>query len=191
MSMKFFVTAAMTLAFSSFSFAGGLNLFAESAAQVNLINSKTTSCYAQVFDPSKANDIEARYFSLGKSNLMWGSTDSEMHVTGIHFGMTAPAPIGTIQKDINGDELRALFNNADPKSDNIIPPAQSENEPSKVTLMCPIVVGDIVLTEAQDTSFSAPTVGTIEGFERNIKTGEETEVSGTFYFSVVNRGAQN
>jgi hypothetical protein len=164
-------------------------------ARTNLINAKTTSCYAQILSPTTSNDVEARYIRLVSPQISWTSPDTDAHVTGIHFKFTG-GPMGNFSKDIDGDELRGLFNNLVASADNVInavgfKPDGTPNSAKTIQLACPLIVGGITLTDAQDVAFELSGQGSIEGFERNPITQEETEFSNNFYFSVTNRGAQN
>jgi hypothetical protein len=190
MFLKFLAGVALSLSFSSLSFAAGLNFSSASDTQLNLINAKTTSCYAQVFDPSKSNDIEARYFTLAAPSFSWGLVDFDLHVTGIHFEIADIPQSSVITKDINGDELRGLFNNSDPKRDNIIVRAPSGDQPTIFKLMCGLTVGGIMLAQEQDVAFSAPVRVTIEGYAVN-DAGHDVEIHHSFQITVVNRGANN
>ena len=183
MSMKFFAIIALALTFSSLSFAGTTN------SETNLINAKTTSCAAQVFDPSKSNDIEARYFRW-LSAFSWSLVDFDLHITNIKFEIDGIPQSDVVTKEINGEELRALFNNPDPQHDNIIPRAPSGDQPTVFNLKCPLTVGGIVLTDAQDVAFNADVHVTIEGFAEN-SAGNQVNIHSGVDFTLANRGAQN
>lgn len=164
-----------------------------STSRTNLLKTTTTSCYANILaqSPKPTNDIAARYFELKAPQLVWKSAKSDARIYNIRFDLTG-GPMGNLTLDIGGDELRALFNNTNPALDNVIGPAPVDGSgnpvPITLALMCSLKVGGITVSDAQDVAFDMSGTVTIEGIEREIPGGEETEFSSISTFTVHNRG---
>lgn len=151
----------------------------------NLINSNATSCSAIVNEPTTSGDISSRYFSLFNPVLIWDDKNSEAHIYNIQFNFENESGLPeTIE--ITGDELLALFNQKrDSSIGAVVPPAGAS--PSVKKLQCPLIVGNIVLSE--DVSFETEVVGTIQGYKMNIHSGVRSEFAKSFYFTLHNRGS--